>query len=56
MRNNGQCISYSEFFFSNSAAVISQQHGVKFKKIFQLFHDGGRYEMKELKIFLASIN
>ena len=44
MRNNGQCISYSEFFFSNSAAVISQQHGVKFKKIFRLFHDGGRYE------------
>ena len=29
-----QCIGYSEFLFPKSYAVISQQHGLKFKRIF----------------------
>ena len=33
MQNNDQCTSYSEFLFSKSFAVISQQHGLKFKRI-----------------------
>ena len=42
MRNNDQCISYSEFLFSS--AVISQQHGQSSRKFFKDFP--GIYQLK----------